>query len=85
MASFIDPLPTATGAVRPAAAASDFGSDIRPASARASELPKTVNHPFIGASVALERGEPQFASGYHTSDATRARPTVPPLDSNLTW
>jgi hypothetical protein len=85
MASFIDPFPAATGAVRPAAAASDLGSDIRPASARASELPKTVIHPFIGASVALERGELRFASGYHTSDARRPRPTAPPLDSNLTW
>jgi hypothetical protein len=85
MASFIDPLPAATGTVGLAAAASDLGSDTRVASTRASELPKTVIHPFIGASVALGRGELRFASGYHTSDARRPRPTAPPLDSNLTW
>jgi hypothetical protein len=85
MASFIDPLPTATGDVGLAATASDLGGDTRLASARASELPKTVIHPFIGASVALGRGELRFASSYHTSDARRPRPTAPPLDSNLTW
>jgi hypothetical protein len=85
MASFIDPLPTATGAVGLAAAASDLGSDTRLASARASELPKTVIHPFIGASVALERGELRFASGYHTSNARHSRLTASPLSSILTW
>jgi hypothetical protein len=85
MASFIDPFPAATGAAVPGAAADDLGGDIRPASAPASELPKTVIHPFIGASVTLGRGELRFASGYHTSDARRPRPTEPLLDSDLPW
>jgi len=63
----------------------DLGRHDQLASARASELPKTVIHPFMGASVALGRGELRFAPGYHTSDARRPRPTAPPLDSNLTW
>jgi hypothetical protein len=56
MASFIDPLPTAMGAVGLAAAVADLGSDTRLASARASELTKTVIHPFVGTRPALERG-----------------------------
>ena len=38
MASFIDPFPAATGAVRPAGAASGLGGDTGLASARASDL-----------------------------------------------
>ena len=56
MASFIDPLPTVMGAVGPGAAAADLGSDTTLASARTSELPKTVIRPFVGARSALERG-----------------------------
>jgi hypothetical protein len=60
MASFIDPFPAATGAtgaIRPAVAAPGLGSDTRLASARASEVPKTVIHPFIGTSTTPARAE----------------------------
>jgi hypothetical protein len=85
MASFIDPLPTTTGAVGRAAAASRLGSDTGLASARASELPKTVTHPFVGTRVALKRGQLRSPSGYHTNDAARPGLTEPPSDSDLTW
>jgi len=84
MASFIDPLPTATGAVGLAAAASGLGSETGLAPARASELRKTVTHPFAGTRVALERGQLRCPSGYHTN-AARLGLTELPSDLDLTW
>ena len=72
------------GAVGLATAASDLGTDTRLASARASELPKTVIHPFVGTRVALKRTA-AIPSVYHTNDAARPRLTDPPSDSDLTW